>query len=74
MAETKAELIAEPKVEVVQQLRQLLGEKGVREQPDAVMPQIILLPRNTDEVSGILKVCSAAGQPEIGRASCRERV
>jgi len=65
VAETKAELIAEPKVEVVQQLRQLLGEKGVREQPDAVMPQIILLPRNTDEVSGILKVCSAAGQPVV---------
>ena len=65
MAETKAELIAEPKAEVVQQLRQLLGEKGVREQPDAVMPQIILLPRNTGEVSGILKVCAAAGQPVV---------
>lgn len=65
MAETKAELIAEPKAEVVQQLRQLLGEKGVREQPDAVMPQIILLPRNTGEVSGILEVCSAAGQPVV---------
>jgi FAD/FMN-containing dehydrogenase len=56
---------AEPNAAVVQQLRQLLGEKGVREQPDAVMPEIILLPRNTEEVSGILKLCSAAGQAVV---------
>ncbi len=54
-----------PNPDVVQRMRQLLGEGGVREQPDAFMPEIILLPRSTVEVSEILKLCSAAGQPVV---------
>ncbi len=48
--------------DVVQQLRDLLGEKGVREEPNDVMPDIIVKPATTDEVSGVLKICNAAGQ------------
>ena len=44
VADMNAGTKAEPNADVVRQLRALLGEKGVREQPDAVMPEIILLP------------------------------
>ena len=57
--------MTEPGAEVLQQLRQLLGDEGVRSRPDAVMPEIILLPRSTEQVSGILSVCSAAGQAVV---------
>ncbi len=48
--------------QVVQQLRGLLGSDGVREQADDFLPDVILKPRNTDEVAGILRICHAAGQ------------
>ena len=48
--------------DTIQALRDLLGEGGVREQADALLPDIILKPRTTDEVSQILKICSAVGQ------------
>ena len=54
--------MSDPNPEVVEQLRQLLGENGVRSQPDAVMPDIVLKPHSTGQVSDILKICSAGGQ------------
>ena len=54
--------VSEPNMDILSQLRQLLGEKGVRIQPDDVLPDVVLRPRSTEEVSGILKICSAARQ------------
>lgn len=54
--------MTEPRPEVLERLRELLGEKGVREQPDDYMPDIVLKPASTEEVAGILRICSAAGQ------------
>lgn len=48
--------------EVLAQLRSLLGEKGIREQPDDMTPDVVLKPSNTEQVSEILRICSAAGQ------------
>lgn len=50
---------------VVEQLRELLGEKGVRTQPDQFMPDIVLKPESTEQVSAILEICNAAGQPLV---------
>lgn len=52
----------EPDIQVVEQLRQLLGDNGVRIQPDDVMPEVVVKPASTEEVSQILKICSKAGQ------------
>jgi len=51
--------------ETLQQLRELLGARGVREQPDDAGPEVVLLPRSTAEVAGILKICAAAGQAVV---------
>ena len=60
-SETAAEPSAEPSTDhstaLLQQLGQLLGEGGVRTQPDAVMPDVILRPRTTAEVSAVLRLC-----------------
>ena len=60
-------------------LRALVGENGlvtgaaVRERAIDIngnppRASALVRPRTTDEVSGILKLCCARGQPEIGRA------
>jgi len=54
--------VSEPSPDVVRQLRELLGDKGVREQPDDYMPDIVVKPASTEEVAGILRICAAAGQ------------
>jgi FAD/FMN-containing dehydrogenase len=54
--------MSESKSAVLEQLRELLGDSGVRETPDDFLPDIILKPSSTEEVSEILKICSAAGQ------------
>jgi FAD/FMN-containing dehydrogenase len=54
--------MVEPQQQVIEQLRQLLGGKAVRIQEDPVMPDVVLKPATTEQVSEILKICSAAGQ------------
>jgi len=51
--------------DVLVELRQLLGDKGVRLAQDDVLPEVILKPVTTEEVSGILRLCNAAGQALI---------
>ncbi len=58
----KETAVSEPSAQLLQQLRQLLGDEGVRVQPDAALPDVVLRPQSTAEVSGILSICSAAGQ------------
>jgi FAD/FMN-containing dehydrogenase len=52
----------EPDASVIDQLRELLGESAVRDEPDNFMPDVILKPETTEQVCGILKICSAAAQ------------
>ncbi len=47
---------------VLDQLRGLLGDDGVREEAQPGLPQFILKPRSTEQVAGVLKLCSEAGQ------------
>jgi FAD/FMN-containing dehydrogenase len=54
--------MSESNTAVLEQLRQLLGSSGVREEADELLPDVILKPSSTAEVSEILKICSAAGQ------------
>ncbi len=49
----------------LESLTQLLGEKGIRREADDFLPEIILKPNSTEQVSGILKICHAAGQAII---------
>jgi FAD/FMN-containing dehydrogenase len=49
----------------LESLTQLLGEKGVRREADDFLPEVILKPVSTEQVSGILKICHAAGQAII---------
>lgn len=50
---------------ILVELRQLLGEKGVVEEPHPSWPDVVLKPVSTDEVAAVLKLCSQAGQPLI---------
>ena len=54
--------MSEPDPAAVEQLRELLGERGVRTQEDPVMPDVVLKPESTEQVSAILRICSAVGQ------------
>jgi FAD/FMN-containing dehydrogenase len=50
---------------VVQSLRKILGEKGVREEADDLLPNIVLKPESTEQVSAILTFCHEADQAII---------
>jgi FAD/FMN-containing dehydrogenase len=50
---------------ILVELRQLLGEKGVIEEPHPDWPDVVLKPGSTDEVAAVLKLCNQAGQPLI---------
>ncbi len=54
--------MAESTAGVLAQLREVLGESGVRDTPDDNLPDIILKPETTEQVSQVLKICSAAQQ------------
>jgi len=54
-----------PDAELMQRLRELLGDKGVREEPHPDWPDIVLKPESTEQVSELLKLCNAAGQPLV---------
>ena len=54
--------MSEPQSGVVEQLRKLLGDRGVRPQPDNLLPDIMLKPESTEQVAAILRIYSAAGQ------------
>lgn len=47
---------------LLEQLRDLLGEKGVREEADDILPDVILKPSGTEQVAQVLQLCSEAGQ------------
>jgi FAD/FMN-containing dehydrogenase len=54
-----------PPPELLAQLRELLGEKGVRDEPHPDWPNTVLKPATTEQVSAILKLCNEAGQAVI---------
>ena len=54
-----------PNPELLAQLRELLGEQGVREEPHPFWPDIVLKPESTEQVSKVLKLCDEAGQALI---------
>jgi FAD/FMN-containing dehydrogenase len=49
--------VAQFNEKVLNQLREALDENGVREQADDLMPDIVLKPSSTEEVSRILEIC-----------------
>ncbi|MCB1705109.1 MAG: FAD-binding oxidoreductase [Halioglobus sp.] len=50
---------------LLQQLRELLGDGGLRIEHDEVLPDVILRPQTTEQVAGVLRLCSAAAQPLV---------
>ena len=54
-----------PNPELLAKLRELLGEKGVRDEPHFFWPDIVLKPESTEQVSEVMKLCNAAGQALI---------
>ena len=54
-----------PAPQLIEELRALLGDKGVREEPHPSWPDIVLKPATTEEVSAILRLCNASGQAVI---------
>ena len=43
----------------------MLGTDGVREQRDDSLPDVVLRPRTTEEVAGIMRICSTHGQAVV---------
>ena len=54
-----------PPEAVLGDLRNLLGEKGLKIEAHDFLPDVIVKPASTEEVAAVLKICSAAGQALI---------
>jgi FAD/FMN-containing dehydrogenase len=65
MTEARVEYKTGPAAHLLQQLQSLLGDAGMRTQHDDVLPDTILKPKDTEQVSAILRLCHAAGQPVV---------
>ncbi len=57
--------MSQPSADILAELRQLLGENGVREEPNDQTPDVVVKPSSTEEVSAVLKLCAAVGQPLV---------
>jgi len=51
--------------QLLEALEELLGEKGIRQEADEMLPDTILKPSSTEQVSGILKLCNEVEQAVI---------
>ena len=65
MAGQIAQATPAPDAHLLQQLHGLLGDSGMRTQHDDVLPDTILKPQDTAQVSAIMRLCHAAGQPVV---------
>ncbi len=66
-----------PDADLLLRLRELLGDRGVREEPHDLWPDIVLKPESTEHVSRLLQLCNAAGQalvPLGGKTSLAEGI
>ncbi|MEM1112638.1 MAG: FAD-binding oxidoreductase [Pseudomonadota bacterium] len=50
---------------VIEQLRELLGDKGVKVEPNDYAPDVVVRPASPEEVAGVLRICNAASQSLI---------
>lgn len=44
-------VVSEPNAELLQQLRELLGDRGLRIESDDIIPDVVLRPETTEQVS-----------------------
>ena len=50
---------------VVEKLREVLDDNAIRIEQDDFLPEVILKPNSTEQVSAILRICNEAGQAVV---------